>query len=85
MQISFTPDDIAAIAGAKESRGATDETIHGLAALSDAEPGDLSFLGNAKYKPEDAATRASVVLLPVGFVGEPQRGQRFLCVFLGDI
>jgi UDP-3-O-[3-hydroxymyristoyl] glucosamine N-acyltransferase len=80
MQVSFTSDDIATITQATGSRGATAETIRGLAALADAAAGDLSFLGNAKYKTEVANTRASVVLLPVGFPGEPQPGQLFLFV-----
>jgi UDP-3-O-[3-hydroxymyristoyl] glucosamine N-acyltransferase len=48
--------------------------------LSTARRGDLSFLGNPKYKPEVAATEATVVLLPVGFEGEPKPGQLFLLV-----
>jgi UDP-3-O-[3-hydroxymyristoyl] glucosamine N-acyltransferase len=80
MQVSFSPADIIAIAQPKSSRGATVETIRGLAALADAETSDLSFLGNPKYKPEVAATRASVVLLPADFVAEPKAGQLFLFV-----
>ena len=80
MEVSFTPEDIAAIVQARASRGATAETIRGLAALSDAVAGDLTFLGNAKYKPAVASTKASVVLLPEGFEGEPQDGQLFVFV-----
>src|SRR5687767_2926026 len=80
MEVSFTPEDIIAIVHAKASRGATTERIRGLAALSDAAAGDLTFLGNAKYKPEVATTKASVVLLPQAFEGEPQSGQLFLFV-----
>ena len=80
MQVSFTAADLAAITQPKTTRGATPETIRGLAGLADAAPGDLSFLGNAKYKSEVAGTRASVVLLPVDFAGEPQPGQLFLLV-----
>jgi UDP-3-O-[3-hydroxymyristoyl] glucosamine N-acyltransferase len=80
MQVSFTPEDIAAIAQAKASRGSTTETIRGLAGLSDAALGDLSFLGNGKYKAEVATTRASIVLVPPDFAGEPRAGQCFLVV-----
>src|SRR5690606_31424318 len=80
MQISFTGEDIAHIVQPRESRGATTETVRGLAALSDAAAGDLTFLGNPKYKTEVTLTRASVVLLPLGFVGEPKPGQLFLLV-----
>lgn len=80
MQVSFSPADIIAIAQPKSTRGATVETIRGLAALADAETGDLSFLGNPKYRPEVADSRASVVLLPADFAGEPKAGQLFLLV-----
>ncbi len=80
MQVSFRAADIAAIVQPKSTRGSTDATVTGLASLRGASAGDLSFLGNVKYKPEVAATRASVVLLPADFAGEPQPGQLFLLV-----
>lgn len=80
MQVAFTAAQLAEITQAKASRGATTETIRGIAALSDAAPGDLSFLGNAKYKSEVGGSRASVVLLPADYVGEPQANQLYLIV-----
>lgn len=80
MQISFTAAEIAAIAGPKSTRGSTSETVRGLAGLDDAAPGDLSFLGNAKYKSAVATTKASVVLLPEDFTGTPQPNQIFFLV-----
>ena len=80
MQVSFTSADITALTSPQATRGATTETIRGLAALADAGPGDLSFLGNPKYKAEVATTCASLVLLPVDFAGEPKPGQLFLLV-----
>jgi UDP-3-O-[3-hydroxymyristoyl] glucosamine N-acyltransferase len=80
MQVSFTAADVADIAQPKSTRGQTTETIRGLASLADASPGDLSFLGNTKYKAEVDATRASVVLLPPDFAGEPKPNQLFLLV-----
>lgn len=80
MEVSFSAADIVTITQAKTSRGATTESIRGLAGLADAAPGDLSFLGNAKYKAEVASTRASIVLLPANYVGEPAPGQLFLLV-----
>jgi UDP-3-O-[3-hydroxymyristoyl] glucosamine N-acyltransferase len=80
MQVSFTPEDIATIAQPIASRGSTTETIRGLAGLADAEPGDLSFLGNRKYKSDVATTRASIVLVPKDYTGEPKQGQCFLVV-----
>jgi UDP-3-O-[3-hydroxymyristoyl] glucosamine N-acyltransferase len=80
MQVSFTPAEIVAIARPSATRGATTENIRGLAALADAGTGDLTFLGNPRYKSEVAATHASIVFLPAGFAGEPKANQLFLLV-----
>ncbi len=80
MQVSFSSADIVGITQPLAIRGETSEVVRGLASLAAAGPGDLSFLGNPKYKSEVPATRASVVLLPVGYSGEPSPGQLFLLV-----
>jgi UDP-3-O-[3-hydroxymyristoyl] glucosamine N-acyltransferase len=80
MQVSFSAADIAAIVQPKATRGTTAATIRGIAALRDAAAGDLSFLGNQKYKADVAGTNASIVLLPPDFVGEPKPDQQFLLV-----
>ncbi|HVS52208.1 MAG TPA: UDP-3-O-(3-hydroxymyristoyl)glucosamine N-acyltransferase [Opitutaceae bacterium] len=80
MQVQFSASDIDAITQPKAKRGATTDIIRGLAALTDAAPGDLSFLGNPKYKGEVAVTRASIVLLPPDYAGEPKPNQLFLLV-----
>jgi len=80
MQASFTAAEIAAIVQPKRSAGATSKAVRGIAALVSAEPGDLSFLGNAKYTAQVASTRASVVLLPADHAGEPGPDQQFLFV-----
>ncbi len=80
MQVSFSAAEISAITQSSNARGATTETVRGLAGLAEAEPGDLSFLGNAKYKADVPATRASVVLLPADYAGEPRAGQLFILV-----
>jgi UDP-3-O-[3-hydroxymyristoyl] glucosamine N-acyltransferase len=80
MELSFSPAEIAGIVQARETRGETRETIRGIASLGSARTGDLSFLGNPKYKPEVAATAASLVLLPADYVGEPKPGQLFVLV-----
>jgi UDP-3-O-[3-hydroxymyristoyl] glucosamine N-acyltransferase len=80
MQISFSAAELAAIAQPKSTRGSTSETIRAIAGLNDAAGGDLTFLGNSKYKSAVATTRASVVLLPEDFAGEPQPNQMYLLV-----
>lgn len=80
MTIAFSAADLVALLSPRATRGATSATIRSIAALKDAQPGDLSFLGNAKYKPEVAGTKASVVLLPADFEGAPPEGQIWLLV-----
>ena len=80
MQVAFSPDEIVAIVKPREMRGSTTETIRGIAALPAAVPGDLSFLGNPKYRPEVPATRASAVLVPLDYKGLPGPNQLLLVV-----
>lgn len=80
MHVAYTPDEVAAIVSPQRSAGHTTEKIRDIASLKSAQPGDLSFLGNPKYRAEVAATRASLVLVPLDYVGEPQPNQLFLFV-----
>lgn len=80
MSLSFRAEDLVALLNPVSTRGSTAASIRNIAALKDALPGDLSFLANPKYKPEVAATRASVVLLPATFEGEPAPDQLWLLV-----
>ncbi|MFO8026895.1 MAG: UDP-3-O-(3-hydroxymyristoyl)glucosamine N-acyltransferase [Opitutales bacterium] len=54
--------------------------ITGIASLSSAREGDLSFLGNQKYRSQVSASKASVILLPQDYDGEPADGQIYLKV-----
>ncbi len=78
MVFSFSPAEIIEIVQASSTRGSTTENVQGIASLQAAHPGDLSFLGNPKYKPEVAATTASIVLLPLDSTDEPKPNQLFL-------
>jgi UDP-3-O-[3-hydroxymyristoyl] glucosamine N-acyltransferase len=80
MTLAFSAAELVSILAPRSTRGATSATIRNIAALKDAQAGDLSFLGNPKYKPEVAATRASIVLLPADFEGEPPADQLWLLV-----
>jgi UDP-3-O-[3-hydroxymyristoyl] glucosamine N-acyltransferase len=80
MQVAFTPAEIATLVSAQRSAGSTSATIRDIASLQAARPGDLSFLGNAKYRAEVAKTAASLVLVPLDFAGEPKPDQQFLYV-----
>jgi len=78
MEFSLSPAEIIEIIQASSSRGTTTEIVRGIASLQSAHPGDLTFLGTAKYKSEVASTTASVVLLPNDYDGEPKTNQLFL-------
>lgn len=80
MQVTFTPAEIVAIVQPAEIRGSTSEAIRRVSALGPAKAGDLTFLGNPKYKPEVKRTAASLVLLPLDYKGEPEVNQMFLLV-----
>lgn len=80
MQVAFSPEEILSTVRAERTLGQTHQTVRGIAALKAAAPGDLSFLGNPKYKPEVAQSQASVVLVPLDFVGEPRPDQLFVFV-----
>ena len=79
MQLAFSAADIAAIIQPLSSKGTTHSVINGIAALSMAQSGDLSFLGNPKYKQEVAASKASIILLPVDYVEKPSVALARLC------
>jgi UDP-3-O-[3-hydroxymyristoyl] glucosamine N-acyltransferase len=80
MKVSFTQADVEAIVAPLRIAGATTEMIRGIASLGSAREGDISFLGNPKYKTAVASTRASIVLLPPDFAGKPGANQLHLIV-----
>jgi UDP-3-O-[3-hydroxymyristoyl] glucosamine N-acyltransferase len=75
MKVSFTQAEIAEIARPSRTEGSAKEAITGVASLGSAQPGDISFLGNTKYRAAVAASRASVILLPPDYHGKPGAGQ----------
>lgn len=80
MQVLFTPAQIAEIVSPRSVLGSTEANICSIASLEEAAPGDLSFLGNPKYKAQVAGTKASLVLVPADYDGAPQPGQQYLFV-----
>ena len=63
---------------AKYSGHISIDKLNGIANLRDAIAGDLSFLGNAKYKRQVESCKASLVLLPHEYQGEPSKNQLFV-------
>ncbi len=51
-----------------------------ISSLSEAQAGDLSFLSNTKYSSQVPSSKASLILLPKSYQGDPQPGQLFIFV-----
>jgi UDP-3-O-[3-hydroxymyristoyl] glucosamine N-acyltransferase len=81
MRPVLTVEVIAELVRPVRTLGATSvREIGRIASLRDAEPGDLSFLGNPKYREDVLRCRASVLLLPPKHTGEPPAEQLWLIV-----
>ncbi|RMD74309.1 MAG: UDP-3-O-(3-hydroxymyristoyl)glucosamine N-acyltransferase [Lentisphaerae bacterium] len=61
-------------------KGCPSLEIHGLAPIQLAQPGEATFLGNSKYRKWVTRTRASLVILPPDFDGEPPENTAWLIV-----
>lgn len=61
-----------------ECIGECQDEIVGIASLSEAVKGDLSFLGNSKYLKEVATSSASVIILPKDYPDAPGKGQLYI-------
>lgn len=81
MTINFNLEDIKKIIpDILSSKGSLGAQIQRIASLSDAEAGDLSFLANPKYVSQVASSKASLILLPPAYKGDPLPGQLFVFV-----
>lgn len=80
MQVAYTPAEIATIVEAQRTAGTTTRQVGDIASLASARIGDLSFLGNAKYRSQVPDSAATVLLLPLDYPGEPRPGQVYLFV-----
>lgn len=79
MAIQYSVQRILDILEADSERiGSFDGTIQGIASLLEAGPGDLSFLGNPKYRSQVKDSKASVILVPPDYAGSPADGQLFI-------
>ena len=60
--MTYAVQDLAALVGGVVEGDGTQQ-ISGLSGLEDAQPGQLSFFGNPRYKQQYLATKASAVLI----------------------
>ena len=75
LTVEFTVQEIAAMVGGQLSSSGRRRKIHGAAAIAEAEEGQLTFFGNAKYLQQLKASRATAVLVPLDFA-EADSGDR---------
>lgn len=80
MQFHFTLSDLQAFFPEGSVSGGLGEPITGIAALEEAQRGDVSFLGNPRYRDRVPNCAASLILLPLDYEGAPRDGQAYLRV-----
>ena len=81
MKFSYPLNRILEIIGTNVAcEGDFSAAITGIASLSSAIVGDLSFLGNPQYKDQVELSKASILLLPKDYSGKPKADQLFLKV-----
>lgn len=78
MEISFSLAHLIEISEEPDVDGTTDQHISGIASLQEAQAGDLSFLGNNKYRKQVAGSHASILLLPKDYEGKPRENQVYV-------
>ena len=71
MPASLTLSDLAKWIDGDIVRGESDLSLGGMAALDQAGPGDVSFLGNEKYHAQFLETKASAVIVGRGVTDGP--------------
>ncbi len=64
MSNSITLQKLTELVGGSLSAGSPDSIISGLNSILEATPGEVTFLGNARYLPALKTTRASAALVP---------------------
>ncbi len=78
VEISFTLQELVEISDDIKVEGDINNCVTGIASLKDAVGGDLSFLGNPKYAADVKTSEASVIFLPLDYVGKAKEGQAYL-------
>lgn len=69
--MEFTVQEIAALVGGQlVSQTGSEQKIHGVAAISEAGAGEITFFGNAKYLAQLKVSKATAALVPTDFAEE---------------
>lgn len=80
MTFSLSAEELAAICGPGRLEGSTTESLRAIASLALARSGDVTFLGNPKYRSAVATTQGSLVIVPEDHSGGPSTNQVFFRV-----
>jgi UDP-3-O-[3-hydroxymyristoyl] glucosamine N-acyltransferase len=78
MNFSYELDELINLLSPKKVIGSTSFPVSRISSLLEAKQGEVSFLGNSKYKKEVECSQASVILLPIGSTSQPKKNQCFL-------
>lgn len=78
---TMTVRSLAELVGGKVLCGELEASVLGLNSIAEAEPGDVTFLGNARYAASLESSRATAVLVPEGFQGN---GGGKACIAVGN-
>lgn len=70
--VELTLQSIIELTGARHLAGTATHSFTGIAALGDAGPQDVSFLGNSKYVADFKSTLAGLVFVPAGIEDRPE-------------
>ena len=70
--MALTLSELARLVDGDIVRGELDLLVDGIAALDEAGPSELSFLGNEKYRAQYLTTRAAAVIVPRGVTDGPE-------------
>jgi len=70
--VALTLSELARLVDGDIVRGELDLLVDGIASLDEAGPGELSFLGNEKYRAQYLVTRAAAVIVPRGVEDGPE-------------
>jgi UDP-3-O-[3-hydroxymyristoyl] glucosamine N-acyltransferase len=77
---SFSLAELEELLRPSRTVGQSSHKISHIAGLSEAKAGDISFLSNPKYRLEAASCRASLILVPEDYAGQPNDDQAlFYC------
>jgi UDP-3-O-[3-hydroxymyristoyl] glucosamine N-acyltransferase len=78
MEFSYSVEELCAMFPEADVEGSSVQALVRIAALDEAGPGDVSFLGNARYAGKVPQCQASALLLPRGYAGNPDPDQVYL-------